>query len=119
MKIIDLLVKLSNGEEVPKYISYYKRISRKKDIMMVCKENIIYLLDQLEIELNDEIEIIEDKPKKVEKIKPIKMVGCNIEFKIGEEKTFLPTETMQYEIAIHKINEIIKQVNYLLEKSDK
>lgn len=61
MKIIDLLNKIANGEEVPKYIRYRDISKHKYNTMMVCKENIIYQLDQCVINLNDEVEILEEK----------------------------------------------------------
>ena len=45
MKVIDLLNKIANGEEVPKYITYVNRLNDEFGTMMVCKENIIYKLD--------------------------------------------------------------------------
>ena len=67
MKVIDLLNRIANGEDVPKYVKYINFVKNKEDIMMVCKENIIYKLDQLEIHLNDKVEIIEED-KKIKKI---------------------------------------------------
>lgn len=64
MKIIDLLNLIAKGEDVPKYIKYYNRGNNKREIMLCCKENIIYKLDQLIIGLNDEI--IEEE-KEIEK----------------------------------------------------
>jgi len=101
MKIIDLLNKIANGEEVPKYIQYYNMLKEKLDIMMVCKENIFYKLDQLEIQLNSRIEIIEED-KKIEKLEPIDLE---------------PLESIEkqqdYEISTmwNKINEIIDKLN--------
>lgn len=68
MKIIDLLNMISKGEEVPKYIQYYNMLKDKTDIMMVCKENIFYKLDQLEIQLNSRVEILEEERKIPEKL---------------------------------------------------
>ena len=68
MKIIDLLNKIANGEEMPKYIQYYNMLKGKTDIMMVCKENIFYKLDQLEIQLNSRVEILEEEKKIPEKL---------------------------------------------------
>ena len=68
MKIIDLLNKLANGEEVPKHVQYYNMLKDKTDIMMVCKENIFYKLDKLEIQLNSRIEPVEEEKKIPEKL---------------------------------------------------
>ncbi len=66
MKVIDLLNKIANGEEVPKYIQYYNMLKDKTDIMMVCKENIFYKLDNLEIQLNSRVEIAEEEKKTID-----------------------------------------------------
>ena len=63
MKIIDLLNKIANGEEVPEYITYKNKLNGDWEIMLVCKENIIYKLDQLIIELNDKVLISEQHRK--------------------------------------------------------
>ena len=60
MKVIDLLNKIANGEEVPEYVKYYNMLKEKVDIMMVCKENLFYKLDQLEIQLDSRVEEIEE-----------------------------------------------------------
>ncbi len=69
MKIIDLLNKIANREEVPKYVQYYNMLKDKTDIMMVCKENIFYKLDQLEIQINSRIEPVEEEKKIPEELK--------------------------------------------------
>ena len=73
MKIIDLLNKIANDEEVPTNVQYYNMLKGKTDIMMVCKENIFYKLDQLEIHLNSVIEPVEDKIPEI----PKKISFCN------------------------------------------
>ena len=52
MKIIDLLNKIAKGEEVPKYIKYRDISKHKYNTMMVCKENIVYQLDQCVIDIH-------------------------------------------------------------------
>lgn len=61
MKIIDLLNKIANGEEIPKYVEYYDKLHQKKDTMMCYYNNIIYKLDNNIIDLLDEVEILEGK----------------------------------------------------------
>lgn len=68
MKVIDLLNKIANDEEVPKYIKYYDILHQKEDTMMCCYNNIIYKLDNNIIDLLDEVEIIEEN-KKIEPLK--------------------------------------------------
>jgi len=77
MKIIDLLNMISKGEEVPKYIQYYNMLKGKTDIMMVCKENIFYKLDQLEIQLNSRVEILEEEKKIPEKLDMVLLGQCD------------------------------------------
>lgn len=98
MKVIDLLVKNANGEEMPNKINYDGHIyifdiEYNAYINQITKSLLgcDYKLDRC---LNDEVEIIEgiEKPKKIEYIK--KNQNRN-----------------------DKINEIIYSVNYLLEKS--
>jgi len=69
MKIIDLLNKIANGEEVPKHVRYYNMIENIDDIMYVCKENIFCKLDTLQIHLNSRVEIIEEPQFTEEEIK--------------------------------------------------
>lgn len=69
MKIIDLLNKIADGEEVPKYVQYYNMLQDKLDIMMVCEENIYYKLDNLEIQISSRIEPVEEPKRIPEKIK--------------------------------------------------
>ncbi len=61
IKIIDLLNKIANREEVPEKIKYYNRNLKGTDIMLCCKENIIVKLNCESIYLNDEVEIIEEQ----------------------------------------------------------
>lgn len=56
------------------------------------------------------------EPKRIEEIK---MIGCNMEVHLLGKKTLLPTENMQTEFIISKINELVKISNkyaILLEK---
>lgn len=58
------------------------------------------------------------EPKRIEKIKTI---GCNVEVKIGNKKTTIPTESLLNDIVISKINELIESFNRyecLIEKSE-
>ena len=60
MKVIELLNRIINDEEIPEYIRYYNKNEHMQLVMMVCKENIIYRLNENAIGLNDEVEIIEE-----------------------------------------------------------
>lgn len=114
MKIIDLLNKIANGEEVPETIKFgCKEYVYKKDeedflsyfdVYNNCIfEN--YTLD--DAMLNKEIEIIEED-KKIEKIKSLNNVGsCQdlIEFQDKQQ--------LNNHILKDKINEIIEETNKL------
>lgn len=73
MKVIDILNKIANREEIPKKVKYNDEFYKLNNY------NNKYYRDNTEIDLlrehrhiesffNDEIEIIEDTPKKIEKI---------------------------------------------------
>lgn len=101
IKIIDLLNKIANREEIPKYINYIHR-AFGKDTMMVCKENIINKLDTGVIELNDEVEIIEEDKK----IEPINKIYDLTDF----HKEYPKVAEMMKEIG-EKQREIIDYIN--------
>ena len=114
MKIIDLLVKIANGEEVPKKIKY-KGIIREydntdKDYITREIGEEFYLFynvlksgtgDEFKTELNDEVEIIEED-KEIEEV-----------HFITEHDSFSIID--QYELQ-ETINKLIRAVNKLKEK---
>ena len=69
IKIIDLLNKIANNEEVPERIKYNDEtftIREEKDDY--ANQNYWFTDRFCLLDLNDEIEVIEDTPKKIEKI---------------------------------------------------
>lgn len=59
--------------------------------------------------------------KEPERIEEIKLIGCNMEVNLLGNKTLLPTEKLQNEFIISKINELVRVSNKyarLLEKVD-
>lgn len=135
MKVIDLLVKIANEEEVPQKIKYENDIYIHIDnYCYYCEDTNLILSDRIFAEynrLNDYIEIIEDKPKKIEKIQlenrddskifQYSMIPnyekvdeviqiCNENFGKHQEIIYMLVDTL---------NEVINKLNYLLEKSDK
>ena len=70
MKIIDLLNKIANGEEVPKKIIWNKLVYDYKDGLYYdyCGETLIGSLNFDGTNLHDEVEIIEEEKKIPEKI---------------------------------------------------
>ena len=119
IKIIDLLNKIANDEEVPKKIKY-------KDNVYYLGKNIVDLhtyqtegsnttrklsliIDNEYLNLNDYVEIIEE-PKKIEKIKSNgdEFYSDYIDTWISKNKT-----DAYCEFLMNKINELIDVVNEL------
>ena len=101
MKVIDLLNKIANGEEIPKKFIYrdYTYYLQSGMCHRCDEKGTIFEEDYVLENLNDEIEIIEGD-KKIEKIKEVvnmknrdNMVNLNIQ------------------ILFSKINEIIEVIN--------
>lgn len=119
MKIIDLLVKIANGEEVPKKIKYdgleliYSNL--KQDYMRYYSNGngdylFQYLFDKCRSTthfINDEVKIIEDEPK---------MRIKEINFRQEKGETLIGANMWEF---YYRLSELRKAVNYLLEKSDK
>ena len=126
MKLIDLLVKIANGEEVPEKIKYnnceYKFNKDRNDYECAkIKDwslfyNKIGKANNMIDCLNDEIEILEDKPKKIKKIKFPENWNEHRNMTFEE---FRKAYKINFEISANTINEIIDNLNYLLERSDK
>ena len=123
MKIIDLLNKIANGEEVPKKILYkdviyewkeydvcYGKIMTKKGWVkekgsVAEIDNTYYYLKHCYQDLNDEVEIL-DGSKKIEKL--------DFDFKLLDETDFMnkyPRVCYMIESQTNKINELIDKLN--------
>ena len=100
MKIIDLLNKIANGEDVPKEFKHNNRIFRKTKPFIYENEKGEIFEEWLVLEdLNDEIEIIEED-KKIKKLKHAK-----------EDDILVNGESL-----LDKIDELIDEVNKLKEE---
>ena len=122
IKIIDLLNKIANNEEVPKKIKWeniiYAYSEYDKDYLEYPFSNEEYkgLFDMrdsiLTQFLNDEVEIIEE-PKKIKKIKSNgdEFYSDYIDTWIDKNKT-----DAYCEFLMNKINELIDEINNLKEK---
>ena len=112
IKIIDLLNKIANGEEVPKKIKYEKDTYIHIDnYCYYCEDTSLILSDRIFAEyskLNDEVEILEET-KKIEKI-----ARCDSIKMTHYGELYKPTENE--EILRIKINELIDEINNLKEK---
>ena len=125
IKVIDLLNKIAKGEEVPEKIRYNAIVYQKDndgdiDFYIGNNHNGTLFLEKLgdTNELNDEIEIIEEKPKKIEEL--TNTIEYFITYEDERLKEDISLICKRLITNIDKINELTKAVNYLLEKeSDK
>ena len=119
IKIIDLLNKIANGEEVPEKIKYLTiNYIYDSDNQIYYKENYQDignygdLLMELSshkgiVALNDEIEIIEDTPKEDKKIEKLDLqYNDTIKGIKFEEQILMYCDNLQF-----KINKIIDRLN--------
>lgn len=110
MKVIDLLNKIANGEEVPKKIKFEDEVFEFENGMYMSETN-DYLEDYTDYTmLNNEVEIIEEN-KKIEKLY-IRDRANDILIGKSEKICYATESLVNKEIAL-KINEII---DYLEEK---
>ena len=105
MKIIELLVKMSNGEYIPEYISYFNLVEQKLDTMLCSKSNIIHKLDIGALMLNSEITFEEDKD--------IPLIPDD-ELHIIADRDFVPLDNaidFNFKVLKEKINQIAEEFN--------
>ena len=115
IKIIDLLVKIANGEKVPNKIKFWNSIweYRKDGHMLDYINDDKCLMEYVAINkdgLNQDIEII-GEPKKIGKIKQLNNVADCKELIELEDK-----QQINNHILKDKINELIDEINNLKEK---
>ena len=123
MKVIDLLNKIANGEEVPEKIKYdtkeMKYDHNKQDYLGYYSNGngewlFQYLFDRCrntEHFINDEVEIIEED-KKIEKVNTY--ILCDYDFICkDDDNNLIATNIIDkaFEEYSHKINEIIDKIN--------
>lgn len=107
MKVIDLLNKIANGEEVPTIIKHKHNIwTYRNDVKDYTDETQFFLGEYIfqedtQKELNDEVEIIEDK--KIEKLELYNFNSGNLEMLIEILNELNREHT-------NKINEIIDRL---------
>lgn len=109
MKVIDLLNKIANGEEVPKKINYNLRtytIKSKEGELLECRTDDNYCLDLLQC-LNDTVEIIEEEPEiDIQGIEELKS------YNINKKTQFEDFARALLDFGV-KINELIKAIKQL------
>lgn len=124
IKMIDLLVKIANGEEVPEKIKYkneiyerYQNISTNNLYYYQVPNKCKFLIDQLSsaIDLLDEVEIIEE-PEKIEKL-PYYSLEKIQKSKNKDEWYENRLKLLEKRINDYhnKINELIDEINNLKE----
>lgn len=122
MKVIDLLNKMANGEELPRLIKYNDIQFEFNDIAIdyievngAARKLFTYYLDNLHDSLQDEIEIIED-PKEDE-FEEIELIDNRVAFEtIDLEKDISIEHKWDYTDVIQntKINELIANQNKII-----
>lgn len=132
MKVIDLLNKIANGEEVPEKISWFDKWRKEKLTYTFdkinqdyeCVENYTYLFNEnfMTESLTDEIEIIEEE-KEIEEVLDINLLGqcdnwlqkrdVNIKSDFELNPYILEAINDNFKLLYHKQCELIKAVNEL------
>ncbi len=116
IKIIDLLVKIANGEEIPRTIRWYDEFYNDYDEISNNYKAFVYGKLQTNVwSLNDEIEIIEE-PKKIGKL-PYYSLEKIQKSKTKDEWYENRLELLEKRINDYhnKINELIDEINNLKE----
>lgn len=122
IKIIDLLVKMANREELPKKIKYndniYYLIENRVDLHTYqtmgsnTTRRLSLILDNEYLNLNDYVEIIEE-PKKIKKISWREKESLAGNFTASEKQEILARRTEKLKSSL---NELIDEINNLKEK---
>lgn len=114
MKVIDLLEKIANGEEVPKKIKYTSLIwEYNKEIKDYFNDDLwlFYSLNSIGL-IEGKVEIIEDTSKEDKKIEKIELTngGLTLHKIIEGIEEDISIDTVERTI-IYKLNEIIDKIN--------
>ena len=121
IKMIDLLTKIANNEEVPKKIKYkneiyerYQNISTNNLYYYQVPNKCKFLIDQLSsaIDLLGDVEIIEE-PKKIEKIEMYQDEEGHYFFNDRCQKIYIRCDEIDF--MVDKFNELIDEINNLKE----
>lgn len=107
IKLIDLFIKIANGEDTPNAIKFAGKIFTHNGTGLnsnyYCGETDKILEDSFVFDaLNEEVEIIEDVPKEVKKIEKFHFSFYQME-RLGGQEVITPLE--------NKLNEIIDKIN--------
>lgn len=111
MKIIDLLNKIANGEEVPKKIAIQNKVLVYNEDEILNLQDCYYMNDEdatwkiWAYELNDEVEILDENE---EKELPEKLHHC-----------YMESENEEIKFIIQNINDLADKYNDLLDYLEK
>ena len=118
MKVIDLLNKIANGEDVPEFIEVTNYFTKENEMLYTHTDNIFHCLDNGELRLNSIISAVEDK----EEEKDIETIPYHYNLgyiDCGDLKREVVDElSNNFNYFADKINELIDAVNKL-KKEDK
>ena len=117
IKIIDLLNKIANDEEVPKTIRWYDEFYNDYDEISNDYKAFVYeKLKNNVWDLNDEVEIIEE-PKKIEKLEPVR--GSDLSDLTDKDMVLKNNALIELCKTLNninnKVNELIDEINNLKE----
>ena len=114
MKIIDLLNKIANGEEVPRTIRWYDKFYNNYDEISNNYKVFVYKkLANNVWGLNDEVEIIEEQ-KKIEKIEMYQDEEGHYFLNKQDRKVYVNCDEIDF--MVDKFNELIDEINNLKEE---
>ena len=120
IKIIDLLNKIANGEEVPKKIKWLGQIYEYSNSNRFYYQNSWSMYRDFYTEgncLNDEVEIIEE-PKKIEKLEPVR--GSDLSDLTDKDMVLKNNALIELCKTLNninnKVNELIDEINNLKEE---
>ena len=66
--------------------------------------------------LQEKIEILSEENDRWEDIEEFEIAGCNVKIKIGDNETFIPTESLIIDYILAKENQLIKNQRKIIEK---
>lgn len=122
MKVIDLLNKIANGEELPKEIKIYMGEGKVAPFTLQNKEHLNRYTGQSLIEclnefnLNDEVEIIGEDIEKLDRVSGSDLLDLQSNSSLIEQNKAVTNLIMYLNMNVVKINELVSAVNKLKNK---
>lgn len=123
IKVIDLLVKMANGEKLPEKIKYNDNIYYLNENRVALHKyktkgssntrKLSLIIDNEYLNLNDYVEIIE-KPKKIEKIEMYEDEDGHYFLNDRCQKIYIRCDEIDF--MVDKFNGLIDEINNLKEK---